>query len=77
MKSIAWPALLLLSGCLVSCAPKAGPSQGNSAPAPTGPAKGFEIKVASIERVKQWNQTPKGVKGLLLVKGVKLILGQG
>jgi hypothetical protein len=77
MKSVAWLALLLLSGCLVSCAPKAGPSQGNSTPAAAGPAKGFEIKIASIERVQQWRPTPTGVKALLLVKGVKLILGEG
>jgi hypothetical protein len=77
MKSAVWLALILLIGCLVSCEPKTGPGQGQSTPAAAGPGKGFEIKIASIERVQQWRPTPKGVKALLLVKGVSLIIGQG
>ncbi len=69
--------LIVLGTCVLSCAPKAGPAQGNASPAATGPAKGFEIKVASIERVQKWRPTPQGIKGLLLVKGVSLVLGEG
>ncbi|HEX6186842.1 MAG TPA: hypothetical protein VFZ40_02075 [Pyrinomonadaceae bacterium] len=77
MRMTVYVGTAFLLAVFVACTPKADQGSPAQSPTPTGPAKGFDIKVTSVERVKEWRPTPKGVRGLLLVRGVSLVMGQG
>jgi len=78
MKRAVYCFLIFLLGILVSCAPKSDQSlPAQPTPTSAGPAKGFDIKVTSLERASERRPTSKGIKALLIVPGAELVLGQG